>query len=622
MADDDKKRPPKEERIQGRQRLRRLFGYIKPYKGRFAVALVALACGAALGLVPPAVIGSATDSAVLEQSLENIDKWTLILCGVFFAQAVFVFIRHFLMSWLGERMVADLRTDVYAHLMFMPVSYFRRNRTGELLSRLADDVTHLQSIIGQDISIALRNILSLVGTVGLLLWLHPFLTGVMLAIVPAFVIVTVLWGRVIRKISKQAQDELASASGDLQEAVGAIDIVQAFGRETYEVGRYRSAIARVFDLFVKRIWARSWFMSTTSLLAFLVLAGIFWLGGRMVANGEMTIGELFQFIMYTLGVAASLGSLSDMFGRYYQALGASARIFEILDTDPNIADPEHPESLDDPRGEIRFEQVSFSYEDEGELVIRDFDLEVAPGEVVALVGHSGSGKTTVSRLVLRAWDPQVGAVKLDGIDLRKLRLADLRGHMAVVSQEPTLFSGTVASNIRYGRLDASEADVVAAAEAANADAFIREFPDGYDTVIGERGVTLSGGQRQRIAIARALLRDPKVLILDEATSALDGESEHLVQQALERLQKGRTTLVIAHRLSTIRDADRILVLDHGRIVEQGDHAALLAKGGAYARLVAHQTRDEAAANPGPTSPAGAAASSAPGPDSDPFAQPA
>ncbi len=566
-------------------------GYVRPYRARFTFALIALVLGAAVSLVPPAVIGSATDSAVLEKSLDNLDQWTLILCGVFLAQAVFVFIRHFLMSWLGERMVADLRTEVYAHLMVMPVAYFRRNRTGELLSRLADDVTHLQSVVGQDISIFLRNILSLVGTIGLLLWLHPFLTGVMLAIVPAFVIVTVLWGRVIRKISKKAQDELASASGDLQEAIGAIDVVQAFGREDYEVSRYRSAIGRVFDLFVKRIWARSWFMSTTTLLAFLVLAGIFWLGGRMVANGEMTIGDLFQFIMYTLGVAASLGSLSDMFGRYYQALGASSRIFEILDTPAEIADPAEPTHLGQVRGEIDFEGVEFAYEDEGEPVIRDFDLRVKPGEVVALVGHSGSGKTTVSRLVLRAWDPQRGTVRLDGIDLRQLRLAELRGGMAIVSQEPVLFSGTVRENIRYGRLDASDAEVEAAAQDANADAFIREFADGYDTKIGERGVTLSGGQRQRVAIARALLRDPAVLILDEATSALDGESEHLVQQALERLQKGRTTLVIAHRLSTIRDADRIVVLDHGRIVEQGKHEALVAAGGNYARLVQHQTRD-------------------------------
>ena len=600
-ASSDKARPSAGEGI---ARFRRLFKYVRPYRGRFVVALIALFIGALLALLPPFVIGRATDGAVVAKSLDDLDKWSAILVSVFLVQSVFVFIRHYLMSWLGERVVADLRVEVYGHLMFMPVPYFRENRTGEILSRLADDVTKLQSVIGQDISIFLRNTLSLIITIGWLLFLHPVLTGAMLLSVPAFVAITVLWGKVIRKLSKKAQDELATASGDLQEAIGAIDIVQAYTREPYEVQRYEAAIGRVFKLFVKRIWARSWFMGTTSFLAFSLLAGIFWLGGGMVARGEMTIGELITFIMYTVGIAANLGSMSDMFGRYYQALGASERVFEILDTESTIKSKPDAQKVEKLEGEIEFEDLSFAYAAGDGPVIDQFNLKVSPGEVVALVGPSGSGKTTVARLVLRAWDPQAGAVKVDGRDIRELDLESLRGAMAVVSQDPVLFTGSVRENIRYGRLDATDAEIEAAAKAANADSFIREFPDGYDMPIGERGVTLSGGQRQRVAIARALLRDPAILILDEATSALDGESEHLVQQALETLQKGRTTLVIAHRLSTIRDADRIVVLDHGKIVEQGRHEELLGAGGVYARLVAHQARDEARLLEGATAATG------------------
>lgn len=592
MAGEATKSEDKPEKGEGYARIGRLMGYVKPYRFRFYVAIIALVVGAIISLLPPLVIGRATDVAVIANDADDLDRWVKVLVAVFLIQAVVVFIRHYLMSWLGERVVADLRTRVYGHLMWMPVPFFRANRTGEILSRLADDVSKLQSVIGQDISIALRNVLNVIFTGVVLFLMQPDLTTAMLLGVPAFVAVAVLWGRVIRRISRRAQDELASASGDLQEAISAIEIVQAYTREEYEVGRYRGAIDRVFALFVERIWARSWFMGTTSFLAFSLLAGIFWMGGGMVVRHEMTIGELITFIMFTVGIAASLGSMSDMFGRYAQAVGASERVFEILDTVPSIRDTDDAKELKSPRGEVIFENLQFAYQDD-DPVITGFNLKVESGELVALVGPSGSGKTTVSRLLLRAWDPQEGIVRVDGHDLRNLTLASLRGSMAVVTQDPILFSGTVRENIRYGRLEATDAEVEAAARAANADPFIREFSEGYDMKIGERGVTLSGGQRQRVAIARALLRDPAILILDEATSALDGESEHLVQQALETLQKGRTTLVIAHRLSTIRDADRIVVLDHGRIVEEGQHDALLAQGGTYSRLVAHQARADA-----------------------------
>lgn len=569
--------------------LPRLLALVRPHRLRFYVATAALLMGAGIGLVYPQAARYAINDGLSEQNLGFLNQIALAFIGLLLVQAMMTWVRHYLMSWLGERVVADLRQQVFSRLLALPVGWFFERRTGEITGRLASDVTVVEGVVGSELSIALRHIVQLIGGIILLFVTDPKLTGLMLLVVPPLSVGVVMFGKIIRKMSKAVQDRLADASAQVNESVGAIETVQAFVREENEVKRYSVGVEAAFNQAISLAQWRATFMSSTSFVGLLAVAGILWVGGGAVIAGDIEGGDLAAFLLYTIMVAVSLGSLASLWGSLQRAAGATERLFEIVDTIPDIRDQDDARPLPNGEGSVAFDGVGFTYPTRPDHKVLDHvSLDVAPGEVVALVGTSGAGKSTLTSLLLRFFDVQEGAVRFEGVDVKDLRLADLRGAIAIVSQEPVLMSGTVRDNIAYGRLEASEEDIIQAAKDAHADAFIREFPDGYDTVVGERGVKLSGGQRQRVAIARALLKDPRVLVLDEATSNLDAESEALVQEALARLMKGRTTLVIAHRLSTVRDANRIVVLDKGQVVEMGSHDVLMGEQGAYHRLVEHQ----------------------------------
>ena len=545
-----------------------------------------------MGLAFPQVVRHLLDAAFEQRDRALLDRVALLLLGLFAIQGGLNFVQVFLLTSTAERVIARLREDLFAHLVRLSPGFFTERRTGELTSRMSSDLAVLQSTFSSWISEFSRQSLFLVGGIVLLTLTHPRLTATTLAVVPVVGGAAILFGRRLRRATTGVQDRVADAMGTADEAFSQIRTVQSFTREAEETARFRALLAGVVDAAVARARLRALFFGVVGFVAFGGVVAVLWQGGRLVLEGTLTPGALVSFLLYAITVAGAVGSLAGLFGSYQEAVGAAGRVFELLATAPTVAEPARPVPLERPvRGAVAFDDVRFRYAPDLPDVLHRVSFAVAPGEVLAIVGPSGAGKTTIASLLPRFWDVTAGRVTLDGHDVRDLALADLRGAIGVVPQEPALFSGSVRDNIRYARPDATDAEVRAAAAAAHAAEFIERLPQGYDTRVGERGVKLSGGQRQRLAIARVFLKDPAVVILDEATSSLDTASERLVEDAMEELLKGRTTIIIAHRLSTVRRADRVLVLDHGVVTESGTHDALLAAEGLYARLYRGQFRE-------------------------------
>jgi ATP-binding cassette subfamily B protein len=568
--------------------LRRLADLARPEAATLAAATVALLLGSGLNLAYPQAVRWMIDAITAARPGVSYDRAALILIAMFLVGSVLGWVRVWLFTVAGERVVSRLRRDVYSAILRQDTAFFDSARTGELTNRLASDTTVLQNTVTVNVSMALRFGAGALGGMAALAWTSPVLAGLALAVVPVVVVTAALYGRALRGLSGKVQDALAGSNAIAEETIGGIRTVRSFAREPEERARYAAAVDTAYQLAARRAFASGAFQGLLGFAGQSAIALVVWYGGHLVSTDQMTIGDLTAFLLYTLVVAFSLGALSGLYGDFMNAIGASARIFDLLDQHGAL---EGQGGLPVPRpaGAIRFEGVTFAYPTRPDApVLSDFDLSIAPGEVVALVGPSGSGKSTVAGLLARYYDPQAGSIFLDDRALSTLDPQQLRGHVGTVAQEPLLFAASIAENIRYGRPDATDAEVEAAARAANAEEFIVRFPERYQALVGERGVRLSGGQKQRIAIARAILKDPAILILDEATSALDSESEHLVQDALERLMKKRTTLVIAHRLSTVKDADRVVVIAAGRIAEQGTHDQLLQRDGLYRRLVERQ----------------------------------
>ena len=505
--------------------------------------------------------------------------------------------RFYLVSWLGERVVGDLRRDLFAHVVRLGPAWFEIKRSGDVMSRISADAQLIEQVIGSSASVALRNSLMCIGGVAMLVVTNPKLALLVLAVVPLVVAPIILFGRKVRRLSREAQARMADMVSEGGETLDAVRTVQAFAQEERATQRFGEATERAFDAARRRVAQRAVMTTLVIFIVFAAVGFLLWMGGHDVLDGRISAGDLTAFVFYAVLVASSGGAISETIGDLQRAAGAAERLAELQAEPPAIVEAANPKPLPKPlSGSVRFEDVSFRYPTRPESLALDrFDLTVAPGETVAIVGPSGAGKTTVFNLLLRFYDPEAGTIRIDGVDIRDLRFADLRSALAIVPQEPVLFTASVAENIRYGRPDASDAEVRAAAETASALRFIEALPQGFATDLGARGVRLSGGQRQRIAIARAVLRNPAILLLDEATSALDAESELAVQQALDRLMTGRTTLVIAHRLATVQKADRIVVVDHGQVVDVGRHADLVRRDGLYARLAELQFNLSAAA---------------------------
>lgn len=569
---------------------RRMIGYLSPYRFRLSLAIIGLILSAGLSLVFPAVIQNVVDSVFTAADLNLLDTITIALLGVFLVRSITSFIQEYNLNYIGERIVVDIRKDLYSHLQFLSIKFFTDRRVGELVSRISSDVTVMRTVLTGNLGTLLQQSLTLFGSILIMVLLNWRLTAFIIIMIPLVVILGFFFGITMRRMSTTVQDEIAGATVVAEEVFQNIREVKSFVREPYEINRYNSAVDRAFAAAIRLLRLRSIFGPVVAFFAFGGLALILWFGGREVLDGRLTAGELIAFLVYGLTVAGSFAGLISLYTQFQEAIGATKRVFQIIDTTPDIQDATKAKTLTQIKGAISLENVNFTYDDKQE-VLHDLNLNIADGEIIALVGPSGAGKSTIFNLIPRFYDVQSGSLKIDGIDVRDLTQASLRQHIGIVPQETLLFGGTIRENILYGRLDANESDVIAAAISANAHDFITELTDGYDTIVGERGVKLSGGQRQRVAIARAILKNPTILLLDEATSSLDNESEHLVQEALGRLMQNRTTLIIAHRLSTVRVAHRIAVLEKGRIIELGSHDELMLKNGLYAKLYDMQFRE-------------------------------
>jgi ATP-binding cassette subfamily B protein len=566
--------------------LRKLLPFLRPYRLSIVIAALALICSSTASLLIPPALGRLVQNGFSQTVASHINQYFLPLALIALALAVASAIRFYFVTWLGERVVADIRKAVFDHIIGMTPSFFEITRTGEVLSRLTADTTLIQTVVGSSASVAMRNLVMITGAFVLLFITSLKLTAMILGIVLLVLMPLILFGRWIRSLSRRSQDRLADTSAHASETLNAVQTVQAFTHENIERATYGAAVESSFDVAILRTRARAVMTAFAMAAISLCILGVFWIGAQDVVAHRLTIGLLTQFGGYAIIFVSGMGALSETWGDLQRAAGASERLLELLHAKSAISSPANPVLLPSPaKGAVTFKDVVFHYPTRPDsAALNGFSLSIQPGEAVALVGPSGAGKSTVFQLLLRFFAPQSGSIAFDDVDLAALDPFELRKHIAVVAQDSVIFSGTIADNIRYGRPDASDEDVRRAADAAAASEFIVRLPQAFETAVGERGVTLSGGQRQRIAIARAILRDAPLLLLDEATSALDSENERLVQTGLANLMAGRTTIVIAHRLSTIQKLNRIVVMDHGRIVGEGSHAELVADGGLYKRL--------------------------------------